>query len=93
VVIGGSPEYLDPVKRSLHQIEWLTENFARQIFARLFVFLSRRKFAETETGFARLANHLNRPIIPGKEREAHNLLPFNYPLNRRFAGVSRNDAT
>src|SRR5260221_14077284 len=92
MVIGGSPEHLDPVKWSLHQIERLAENFARQIFDRLFVFLGRGKLAETEIGVARLANHLDRPIFPGQEGEPHNLLPVHYSLNRSLAGVSRDDA-
>ena len=51
-----------------------------------------RKLPKTKIGFAALTNHLQRPLFARKKREAQNLLPFDYSLKGRFAGLLRDDA-
>jgi hypothetical protein len=92
MVIRGPTERFRPIKRALHQIEWLPENFSPQLFNSLFMPLRRRKLAVAKIGLAVLANHLQWPLFSWKEGEAHHILAIHHSLKRSLARGCRDNA-
>ncbi len=80
VVISGATEHLRAIKRALHQIEGLAENFLRQFFDRFWLSLRGGELVERQHGLASIPNHLHGLALARKERQAKHLLPVHHIL-------------
>jgi hypothetical protein len=66
----------------LHEVEWRAENLCCQFFNRFRLRIFWRNFAKFKIDPATLADHLERTLFAGKDRETQNLLTIDHSLDR-----------
>src|SRR5258705_11905188 len=82
VVVGRPTQVGRAVERPLHEVEWRAENLCCQFFNRFWLRIFWRNFAKFKVDPATLADHLERTLFAGEDRETQNLLTIDHPLVR-----------
>src|SRR4029078_6890863 len=82
VVVSRPTQVGRTVERPLHEVEWRAENLCCQFFNRFRLRIFWRNFAKFKADPATLADHLERTVFAGKDRETQNFLTIDHPLDR-----------
>src|SRR4030095_3711772 len=81
VVVGRPTQVGRAVERPLNKVEWHAENLCSKFFNRFRLCIFWRNFAKFKINPATLADHLERTLFAGKDRETQNLLPIDHSLD------------
>ena len=90
VIVGRAPKSGRAIKRPLHQVERLAEDFLRQFLDRIRLRLRRRKLSKAEIGIAAFANHLQWALFAREKRETQRFLPL-YDAPQGRLAIPRGD--